>query len=94
MALSEFGSEISELNETSEQEEVVDSDFESELDQKYEEYLSGKSKEELIQMRSEARAAQREELIKMRDELMKMKEEDGSDDDSEHQLILKKTLHR
>lgn len=94
MALSEYGPEISEAKDTTEEEDVLDSDFEGELDGKYDEYLNGKSKEELLQMRNEARSYQREELIKMRDELLKLKEGDDSEDDTDSQKTLKRTLHR
>ena len=94
MAMTEFGHEVSEGQETEKKEDSIDSDFEGELDGKYDEYLNGKSKEELMQMRSEARNYQREELIKMRDELLKMKEGDDSEDDTDHQKVLKRTLHR
>ena len=94
MAMTEFGPEVSEEQETEKKEDSNDSDFEGELDGKYDEYLNGKSKEELMQMRSEARNYQREELIKMRDELLKMKEGDDSEDDTDPQKVLKRTLHR
>lgn len=94
MAMTEFGREVSEGQETEKKEDSIDSDFEGELDGKYDEYLNGKSKEELMQMRSEARNYQREELIKMRDELLKMKEGDDSEDDTDPQKVLKRTLHR
>lgn len=94
MAMTEFGHEVSEGQEIEKKEDSIDSDFEGELDGKYDEYLNGKSKEELMQMRSEARNYQREELIKMRDELLKMKEGDDSEDDTDPQKVLKRTLHR
>lgn len=94
MAMPEFGHEVSEGQEIEEKEDSIVSDFEGELDGKYDEYLNGKSKEELMQMRSEARNYQREELIKMRDELLKMKEGDDSEDDTDPQKVLKRTLHR
>ena len=94
MAMTEFGPEVSEGQEAEKKEDSIDSDFEGELDGKYDEYLNGKSKEELMQMRSEARNYQREELIKMRDELLKMKEGDDSEDDTDPQKVLKRTLHR
>ena len=54
MAMAEFGPEVSEGQETEKKSEAIDSDFEGELDGKYDEYLNGKSKEELMQMRSDA----------------------------------------
>lgn len=95
MAINELNPEASEVSEVKEHDkdiETVDSDFESELDGKYDEYLSGKSKEELMQMRSEAISHQRDELVKLRDELMKMKESDS--DDSDPERVLKLTRHR
>lgn len=94
MAMAEFGPEVSEGQETEKKSEAIDSDFEGELDGKYDEYLNGKSKEELMQMRNDARSYQREELVKMRDELLKMKEGDDSEDDTDPQKTLKRTLHR
>lgn len=95
MAVNELNPEASEVPEVKERDkdiETVDADFESELDGKYDEYLSGKSKEELLQMRSDAISYQKEELVKLRDELMKMKESDS--DDSDPERVLKLTRHR
>ena len=92
MAINELNSEVSEAKEQGKDIETMDADFESELDGKYDEYLSGKSKEELLQMRSEAISHQKEELVKLRDELMKMKESDS--DDSDPERVLKLTRHR
>ena len=92
MAINELNPEVSEVKEHDKDVETVDADFESELDGKYDEYLSGKSKEELLQMRSEAISHQREELVKLRDELMKMKE--SGSDDSDPERVLKLTRHR
>lgn len=98
MAVNELNPEASEVSEVPEVKErdkdieTVDADFESELDGKYDEYLSGKSKEELLQMRSDAISYQKEELVKLRDELMKMKESDS--DDSDPERVLKLTRHR
>lgn len=92
MAINELNPEVSEVKERDRDIETVDADFESELDEKYDEYLSGKSKEELLQMRSDAISHQKEELVKLRDELMKMKESDS--DDSDPERVLKLTRHR
>lgn len=92
MAINELNPEVSEVKERDKDIETVDADFESELDGKYDEYLSGKSKEELLQMRSDAISYQKEELVKLRDELMKMKESDSDDSDTER--VLKLTRHR
>ena len=48
MAINELNPEVSEVKEHDKDIETVDADFESELDGKYDEYLSGKSKEELL----------------------------------------------
>ncbi len=42
MAMAEFGPEVSEGQETEKKSEAIDSDFEGELDGKYDEYLNGK----------------------------------------------------
>ena len=90
--MSEFCPETSEAMENSNEVETVDTDFKRELDGKYDAYLSEKSKEELMQIRSEAIDYKREGLVKLRDELMKMKESDSEDSDSER--VLKLTRHR
>ena len=77
--MKEFASEVREGQETEKSVEQVDSDFENELDGTYNAYLEGKSKEE---------------LIKMREELLKMKEGDDTEDDTDPEKVLKRTLHR
>lgn len=79
--MSEFNEaiDVSETNETTDECEVLDEDFESELDSKYEEYNNGERSLEDIQK-------EKEELMQMKEELMKYKESqesDATDDDDE-----------
>lgn len=79
--------EINEAKEFNNDNENIEPDFDSELDSRYDDYLNGKSKEELIEMR--------EQLLKQK-EMQEAESADDTDDDedSEPELVLKRTRHR
>lgn len=79
--------EINEAKEFDNDNENIEPDFDSELDSRYDDYLNGKSKEELIEMR--------EQLLKQK-EMQEAESADDTDDDenSEPELVLKRTRHR
>ena len=82
--------DVNEAKEENSDVEEIDQDFDRELDSRYDDYLKGKSKEELIEMR--------EQLLKQK-EMQEAEAADDSgdaddDEDSEPVLVLKRTLHR
>jgi len=77
----EFGWDVDEAEELDTTTEAVDAGFEQELDGTYESYLSGMSKEELLQLR--------ESLLEYADG-----SGDTDEDDEPWQKTLKLTRHR
>lgn len=83
--------EVNETSEVSEEVEEMDSEFETELDSKCDEYTrEGRSFEDIQR--------DKEELLQMREELMKYKETQESDppddEDGDPEKVLKLTRHR
>lgn len=90
----ETSSEVSEVKESENREDTIDSDFEKEMNDKYDDFLSGKSKEELQEMRNEVRSWQMEQLKKELDELLEYMDGDDSEGDESPEKVLTRYRHR